>query len=138
MAVRDIDVTKFTAKFATTKDTAVWLLKEITTKELATATNHFLKLYEKNKNVLLIDSLKTIDGFEEMEDVCSDCTSLSTTPFVQIKETCGNFNKKTWLSKAKSTPFSIVKTLKTPNATLNERLVLQFWNQMHNSFRLMV
>ena len=68
-------------------------------------------------------------------DLCCPCTEYHNVAFTQVESTCGAFNKKTWLEKAKLSPFA--GNYKRENISPNEYAVLTLWEQMQKSYHLM-
>lgn len=73
-----------------------------------------------------------------INNLSEDCRSDNNTSFVSISESCGEYNKKTWLVQAKSPPFTYVKKFRSIDSTVNERAVLNLWEQASTPYSLMV
>lgn len=105
------DLPPIEATFATSDDQQVWWLNGV-------------------------DDLKVITN-PLVADVCCPCTSYSNVAFTQVEDTCGAFNKKTWLEKAKSSPFSQANQFQREGTSPNEYAVLTLWEQMQKSYYLL-
>lgn len=119
--------------FVRSTDDAVWFLNGVTLEEMTSIAKEWFSLYEKNKDAALTEVLRITVN----EDLCTPCSSNQRASFIQVGEKCCNYEKKTWITKSKSSPFAYVRRLRNSEATINEHFVLSMWQQMNQTYSLM-
>jgi hypothetical protein len=114
MALRPLPEDILNVNIGISQDKTVWFSNE--------AFFATTPVYEKN----------LIGGLSE------ECKSENVPSFVSISESCGSYSKKTWLSQAKSPPFTYTKKFKSIDDTVNERAVFNLWEQASIPYSLMI
>lgn len=69
---------------------------------------------------------------EQLENLCSNCTDVSITPFVHYTQ-CGKYSPTQWENQ-KLPPFGMGTRLHTPVLTPNEQRILELWDQISSTY----
>lgn len=78
------------------------------------------------------------DSLKVISELCCSCTSYQNATFIQVKDTCGGYNEKTWLAKAKSSPFFNASRFKRNEMSPNEHAMINLWDRMKSSYSLLI
>lgn len=118
-AINDNDVSCiFSPSFDFVGD--VWLFKNITNK----IPNEIDDLIKEN-NCLLLPELGCLS------------TECQNATFVQYKESCGSFVKKTWMEEKVYPPFLQISSMLTTYITFNETKVFNIWKKIGSLFEVL-